>query len=278
MLLIDRVVAAHRAMLAPSGTVDAAVVADAAICTVTAFALCGLVHATVARHFKRTYFALHVFANTVITALTLPGALRALVHAENSTVVANGAIQPNVLYMCWIYALHLYHPLFFKTGAMDWVHHVPVYIVNTLAFSVPCGDAICLQSLVMTGIPGGLEYLLQVLEGEGLLTRAAYKGYSSSINTWLRAPFGALSAYVCFLGMYHGWARTTRGELLAHGLLGVHAAWNPPFFARQAIEANVVDVVNRFTLLGGDLKLPKIRALSSKAAGAGGGAAKAKAS
>lgn len=259
---LDAIKAAHVALLAPT---EAATYGDVAIVTLSAFALCGLFHILVARLFKRTYFALHVFANIVITALVLPGALRALVNADSSTVVT-GAVQPNSVYMCWIYALHIYHPIFFKTGTMDWVHHVPVYVVTTLMFSVPSCDAVHLQSLVLTGIPGGLDYFLQVLEGQGLLGRAAYKEHCCVINTWLRAPLGAVSAYVCLLGLYHGWAHCTTWEAFVYFVLGIHAVWNPPFFCRQAVEANVVDCVNRFGLSTAELKLPKVRALSGREA------------
>ena len=54
------------------------------------------------------------------------------------------------------------HPIFFKTGMMDWVNHVPVYILNTAMFSVRCGDAILLKALILCGIPGGIDYFLQV--------------------------------------------------------------------------------------------------------------------
>ena len=261
---VETIANAHSAMMESSSAMPMERCFHAAICSLTAFAICGLFHALVARHFKRQYFCLHVFANTVITALTLPGSIRALLNANNSVVIANGAYQPNALYMCWIYALHIYHPIFFKTGSMDWVHHIPVYIINTLTFSIPSGDAVCLQSLVMTGIPGGLDYLLQVLEGEGKLSRAAYKGYCSSINNWIRAPFGSVAAFISFLGLYHGWHVATIWERTVLFLLSLHAFWNPPFFCRQAVEANVIDTINRFGMVGGEIKLPKVRALSSK--------------
>lgn len=265
--LLDAIKASHLALLSPPATVDAAHIYNAAVCSATAFAICGLVHFFIARRFKRQYFALHVFANAVITALVLPASLRALLHPTNSTVVTPGH-QPNVLYMCWIYALHIYHPCFFKTGVMDWVHHVPVYIINTLSFSIPAGDVIGLQSLIMTGIPGGLDYLLQVLEGEGRLSRARYKELCAAINTWLRAPLGAVSAYICFAGLYHGWDATTAWQRFVFSLLALHAVWNPPFFGRQAVEANVVDTINRHGLASAELKLPKVRALAGKPAAA----------
>ena len=262
--LFRAIAASHANLLHPPAVIGYACYADAAVCTLTAFVLCAIFHFAVARRFKRTYMALHVFANVVISALTLPGAVRALVHPENSTVIAAGATHPNMVYACWIYALHIYHPIMFKTGVMDWIHHVPVYILNTLTFSIPCGDFIHLQSLVMTGIPGGLDYLLQVLEGEGMLSRALYKELCSSINVWVRAPVGAISSYICFCGLYHGYAAATGWQAFVLAGLGLHALWNPPFFGRQAIEANVVDAINRHRLVGGELKLPAVRAACGK--------------
>ena len=164
------------------------------------------------------------------------------------------------------------HPIFFRTGTMDWVHHVPVYVLNTLMFSVLSGPAFQFQACILTGIPGGVEYLLQVIEGEGLLSRALYKDYSSWINTHIRAPLGWLGGYICLVGWLRAWQAggASLWQSIVFVGMGVHACWNAPFFGRQAIEANIVDIVNRFALVGGELKLPKVRALSGVVADADG--------
>ena len=71
------------------------------------------------------------------------------------------------LYLVWVYAIHIYHPIFFKTNVMDWIHHIPVYILNTLMFSTLSGPVFQLHAMILTGVPGGIEYFLLVLEGEG---------------------------------------------------------------------------------------------------------------
>ena len=147
---------------------------------------------------------------------------------------------------------------------MDWIHHVPAYILNTLIFSIPSSNAMHLQSVVMMGIPGGLDYALQVLEGEGKLSRASYKEACSNINAYLRAPVGACATYITLLGLYFGWEHTTNYQATVLLLLSLHAFWNPIFFGRQAVEANIVDTINRFELPGGNLKLPKVRELCAK--------------
>ena len=267
--MFARVVEAHAALISPPDReADAEYVCNAAICSLTAFIFCAVVDRLIARRFKRSYMALHVVVNTIITALTLPGAMRALISPSTSSVIAPGRESPNALYMCWVYALHIYHPIAYKTGIMDWIHHVPVYIINTITFSVRTGDAILLQAVILTGIPGGIDYLLQVLEGEGLLNRPSYKEYCSKINVWMRAPLGVVSSYVCFLGLYTEWEHATPWTRCVLFLLALHAFWNPPFFGRQAIEANLLDAINAHRLSGAPgkegLKLPKVRALCGK--------------
>ena len=111
------------------------------------------------RRFNRSYFALHVFANLIISALVVQPAWRAMLNPQGSTVPPPGAAA-SAIFVCWVYALHIYHPIFFKTGKMDWVHHVPVYILNTLMFSVRCGDVISFMCPILCGVPGGIDYLL----------------------------------------------------------------------------------------------------------------------
>mmetsp|Transcript_46601 Transcript_46601/g.151401 ORF Transcript_46601/g.151401 Transcript_46601/m.151401 type:complete len:274 (+) Transcript_46601:252-1073(+) len=262
MEILSRVVEAHTAMMNPAH-INADHAINAAICFATAFCVLFIVDKAVARRFKRPFFVLHLVANVVISALTLGGGLRALLSPQQCVSVGPDG-QPNALYMAWIYAIHIYHPLFFNTNRMDVIHHVPVYVVNTLMFSVPSVDAIHLQSLILTGVPGGLDYLLQILEGEGLLSRAAYKELCAAINTYLRAPLGTISAFACLVGVLHAGDAIGGYERCVYTLLGVHAAWNPPFFCRQAVEANVVDTVNRFGLEAGGIKLPAVRALCGK--------------
>jgi len=260
---MERVVEAHAAMHRPARSIDQAYLLNAAIVFLTAFVIIGIVDRSACRRFKRSFFALHVFANVVITALTLAGACRALMNPTASSIIVDSE-PSSAIFLCWIYAIHIYHPIFFSTGVMDWVHHTPLYILNTLMFSVPSCDAVQLQACILTGIPGGIDYVLQVIEGEGMLSRARYKDLCASINMWLRMPFGVLSAFITFIGLIHYWDFATAYQRTVFVLMSVHAYWNPPFFCRQAVEANMVDIFNRFGLTGGSVKLPKVRAMSGK--------------
>ena len=120
-------------------------------------------------------------------------------------------------------------------------------------FSVLSGDNFCSQGVVLSGIPGGLDYFLLVLEGEGLLSRCRYKHLSALINNWIRMPFGIVAGYACVLGLYHQADQASLWQGICYTFMGLHCYWNVPFFARQTIEANIVDTMQRHDMV----KLPE---------------------
>ena len=105
-----------------------------------------------------------------------------------------------------------------------------------------------------------------------MMTRASVKHYSSMINTWFRLPMGYASGLIAFVGVYHQYERiTSTYQCVIFILMGIHAMWNAPFFGKNAIEANVVDTVNRFNLQGHSgtekrksLSLTRVQSLSGK--------------
>ena len=78
-----------------------------------------------------------------------------------------------------------------------------------------------------------------------------------------------ISGYICLVGVYHqyGQLQPSLYQTITFIGMGLHAYWNPPYFARQALEANVVDIVNRFGMHGStdrkkQMKLDRVRLLS----------------
>jgi hypothetical protein len=117
------------------------------------------------------------------------------------SMVANSAVA----------AIHLYHCLAFPLPAADIFHHVTFV-------SVLCGLAIPFKQMggcannfgcfFLSGLPGGIDYVLLVLVREGRLAKMAEKRWNARINTWLRAPPMTVYAFVGYLGWLYG---TTAG-------------------------------------------------------------------
>ena len=243
-----------------------------AIVTSVFFLMIRIIHSLCCRSFKRQYYALHVIVNSIVTLETFWNSISALENPLTSTAPLSGEAKSQI-YMCWIFAIHVYHPIFFKTGTMDWIHHVPVYILNLLMFGCLSSTIFHLQSIIMTGIPGGLDYLFLVMEGEKVMKRSTYKDYSAMINNWLRGPLGIMSGYICLVGLWVsrdqiGTETLTTYQAWVFFLMGVHALYNPPYFGRQAIEANIVDTINRYEMKGSPdgtgIKLTAVREKSGK--------------
>ena len=196
--------------------------------TLACFCCIGVFHFTFAQHFKKPYFVCHVFVNAIIVFLTFTPSLRALAHLKLAP--SNPQIGANShFYLCWCFALHLYHPVFFRTGMMDWIHHIPVYVLNMLMFGCKFSDVFALQAFIMTGLPGGLDYFLLVLEGEGAIRRATYKSLSAHINNWFRAPLALFQDTAAFWDCCGNRDGTSSYQLFVFLFMGVHGCWNPPF-------------------------------------------------
>jgi hypothetical protein len=123
------------------------------IVTTVCFFVIFCFHRIVASHVQKQYFLCHVFVNSIITYLTFHGAVRALLHPESSTIPltnGSGTSANSQLYICFCMAIHVYHPIFFRTGRMDWIHHTPVYILNVLLMGCLTSDVFELQAIIMT--------------------------------------------------------------------------------------------------------------------------------
>ena len=142
---VDRVLAAHASVHAPTA-IDAAHLLNIGMLVVIAWALIAAAHVVVVGcGIKRAYYALHVLANIVICAYTWAPATDALLNPATSTLAPSAGPASSQMFMVWVYAIHIYHPIMFRTNAMDWIHHVPVYILNTLMFSCLAGNIFALQ-------------------------------------------------------------------------------------------------------------------------------------
>ena len=106
-VIFDRIVEAHVAVMHPT-KIDLTHCTNVAICVAVTALIIGLFHAAVARRFKRVYFALHVFANVVIVALTAESGIRAFLNPGSSTLPPPGESPRSHYYLVWIFALHAY--------------------------------------------------------------------------------------------------------------------------------------------------------------------------
>ena len=86
-----------------------------------------------------------------------------------------------------IYALHLYHMLFYRPLAMiDWVHHgVMVVVMLPLAYCLVPGHLLGHGAFYASGFPGGLDYLMLVMVKRGWIESITEKRLNEYIQVRL---------------------------------------------------------------------------------------------
>lgn len=169
------------------------------------------------------WFLLHALGNFVVAVLCVPD----FVHTSNNPPAAmsvaycaslpgygHGLLAPCSDWpTCFIIAMHLYHMLSFQLDANDMFHHLLfVPIIGGMNFLYPNGAVANILSFFISGLPGGVSYLLLAMVKSGHVSAFSEKRISCSINTWLRGPGICAFCTICILG----WSRPYPGTPAAH--------------------------------------------------------------
>ena len=87
-------------------------------------------------------------------------------------------------------AVHAYHLLAFKDLTLDdWVHHL--VFGGTICFVglvFNSGPLLSVLAFFLSGLPGGLDYLMLTLVKHELMERLTEKRWNARINVWIRSP------------------------------------------------------------------------------------------
>ena len=231
----------QKAVMAPDG-VTPSESTDNFIFVCACVGLCGAFDLLIARHFGAgRYFALHTAINTVVICFSWRDAISTLGFANpfdtNSCVLA-GTPCANKLSMDLTMGIHLWHSLAYALKPIDWIHHLPAHLVCTIGITLAWGPVLNLSTIVLMGIPGGIDYALLTLTKLGMLHPRVEKDINQTLNVWLRCPVAQLTAYLMFFGaILHPEHFAGPGHRFGHALIGVHHFWNGGFFMYRTVDA-----------------------------------------
>jgi hypothetical protein len=200
-----------------------------------------LVHNLLVRPFvvpKAQYFALHAVVNFAMVCVTLPDVIAVL--SGDPRGVFQGPMQ-SMMSNSLLFALHLYHMLTFKVTSEDVFHHVlfsfivaPFVAANKLHF----GRATSFDVFFLSGLPGGIDYVLLVLHYHGFVSRKTEKSWFATVNVWLRGPgliaFGFI-AYINWFNPVTSQASTLPPVVALFSLC--LSVYNGQLYSRQAVES-----------------------------------------
>eukprot|EP00128_Syssomonas_multiformis_P012307 Colp12_sorted_trinity150504_noHs@12316 len=100
-----------------------------------------------------------------------------------------------------IAAIHIYHCVVFKDlRREDWVHHILMAgVICGVGMYFEPGPLMNVLSFFLSGLPGGIDYVLLTLVKNNKMDRLEEKKWNSAINAWLRAPGCAIAAFMIYM-------------------------------------------------------------------------------
>ena len=185
---------------------------------------------------------LHCVANFAVVVFAMNDVIFAFTEPHLTCEVSASPIPSYV-----IGALHLYHLMAYSTSRADWFHHI--LFCGTL---VPIGlispnPIVNVFSFFLSGLPGGIDYLMLALVKHGRLSREVEKVWNARINVWLRSPGCMAAAGVMFCAVKYGDPTTVCASNPGIGaVLGLLIIFNGQYYS-QVVVGNTFRKVEEYS-------------------------------
>jgi len=182
---------------------------------------------------KGRYEILHAVGNAVATVLTFPGMISTLLEPMASW---DGPVGMSGYCVC--IGIHAYHVIAFQPLApMEWMHHIlMIGLVGPIVFYYGSGCILDFCCFFLSGLPGGMSYVLLALRKNNQLDRMSEKRMNAAINTWIRTPFTVIGGYIIFVLVWKKRNELTKAEASMALMIAGLTAWNGLFYGRRVVE------------------------------------------
>jgi len=179
---------------------------------------------------KARYYILHTVTNFVNVLLTAEGMIKTLFDP-----IGSGDGPPSLNGYAVIVALHIYHLMAFPLNFHDYLHHgLMIGVVGPITFSYAQGCIVDYCSFFISGLPGGIDYLLLSLVRNGVLHKHTEKRANAAINTWIRIPFTIIGGFIIF--QFALYKTLSDAEVAMIVMVSGLVVWNATYYGRRVIE------------------------------------------
>jgi hypothetical protein len=148
------------------------------------------------------YFLFHFIVNMFVVNSTIGITWDTLQHP---TVIYPTDPLPALILLIF----HVYHCLCYQLTVDDVLHHiVNVFLIGPITALGSC-NLCAVGCCFLSGLPGGLIYLLLTLQYWKLISAKTQKWWAVQINMWLRSPGCIITGYLALLHAARGEFITT---------------------------------------------------------------------
>ena len=180
---------------------------------------------------KTRWWALHALANFAVAFAAVPDTVWVLQHPFCCMFGRLQSWLPSHL----AFAVHAYHlAMFVEVKFEELAHHLLfVGVFGAVNFAFYWGPIVNVLLLFITGIPGGVNYVMLVLKKMGVTRAMDQKRRYALIDVWLRMPGLMFVATLMLSASIH---KATRVPTLATLAVVLLSAFNGIFYMRQTLQ------------------------------------------
>jgi hypothetical protein len=172
------------------------------------YIICEIFYYSTKKYFKdfnHSYFLMHFIVNLINTTLLLPLINHMIYDPLGKYIINDDYTNLDIIYpmIIGLHTFHLIHHLN-KINYDEIIHH---FVTQLFWYLIHIADnPIYLSGIIsMSGIPGGITYLLLFLQKYNIVDKITEKKISMYLNLWIRAPLCIVySTIVYIIGLNNG--------------------------------------------------------------------------
>ncbi len=167
------------------------------------FEICHFSSKYILRDFNTIYFLLHFIVNCINTCLLIPLIYNIIQDPIGKYIMLDDWDNLDIIYpmIIGLHTFHLVHNIK-KIYYDEIIHHILTHIF--WYFITYTDNPIYIAPIMaMSGIPGGITYLLLFLQKYNIVSRNTEKKISMYLNLWLRAPLCIIFATLLYIQGCH---------------------------------------------------------------------------
>ena len=181
------------------------------------------------------YYLLHFINNMIVVYYTYLDTI--MIYVDYYTNILLDASEMPIIITV---ALHIYHIiLYYKTLRFDdWLHHIlMIFILIPLSIYLNAGILLNHGLFFLTGLPGGIDYLLLFLNRNKIVSKIFEKKINTSLNLWIRCPGCIAHTVLSFLCISLRYKTTivSNFQLYLSFFAAFLVYWNGIYFLNQVV-------------------------------------------
>ena len=179
------------------------------------------------------YYCMHFISNMLIIFFTIPDLIHTYFDFANFL-----SYNLNYLAVIITFSIHIFHVIWYfkKLRFDDWLHHILMVLVALPIGLIGKSGSLMGHSLFyLTGLPGGIDYLLLFLVRNNCLSSIKEKRINTFLNLWIRCPGCIAHSILTVVGFLMNMHNSGIIDYISTIFTSLLVYWNGIYFMNQIV-------------------------------------------